>query len=111
MGKDRYVRARVLGTSIVTELPVEFFNLAIRDARMLGRVVEDPPPFIAPCSDGLLILFNIFGGPMSIRGHAGVLDATKLKAFPTLEEIWKNAPKKPMTLRGALLHFRFPQPS
>jgi hypothetical protein len=108
---QKYVRAQVLGSSTVVEVPIEFFTQAMRDARIFGRFLEDPAPFIAPCTDGLLIAFNVFLGPMSVRGHAGLLDRAKLKAFPTLEEVWETAAKKPMTLRGALLHFGFPQPS
>lgn len=111
MDKDKYVRTRVLGASVVAELPLKFFSQTMKDAKAQGRFVEEPPPFIAPCSDGLLVVFNVFSGPMALSGHAARVDLEKLKRWPTLEEIRKEAPKKPMTLRGALLHFGFPQPS
>ncbi len=102
------VHVRVMGLDAAfLDIDSTFFESAAE--RCGGRFTPEPPPFAAPCRDGLLFIYNIIMGPMDVRGASITLDAHMLSdpANSAYERVWRWA-NKPVSVAAAKKYFRFP---
>lgn len=76
--------------------------------RVGGSFVEDPPPFAAACTDGMLLLFNVrYDVTVRVNAACLTIPLEDLRQDPALHALWQEA-GKPVTLEQAKKHFRFP---
>lgn len=104
------VRVRVLGLDKeFLDIDSSFFEEAAEKCG--GRFASEPPPFAAPCKDGLLFIYNLVMGPMDVRGASIALDRAALEEpiNSSYKVTWHRA-NKPMSIAAAKKYFKFPLP-
>lgn len=102
----------VMGTGAVSpetvDLEQSFFEKLAKVRH--SKFTPEPPPFVAPCTDGLLICYNVIRDRIGISGEAAHFKKADLELHPVLQHTWEKA-NKPMTIKSALLYFGFPERS
>jgi hypothetical protein len=83
------------------DVPVSFFEEIV--AEIPGSFVSDPAPFLVPCTDGAMFVFNVVID-LTIRGASCEISAGNLQYKPELLALWEQA-VKPMDLEAAKCRF------
>ena len=102
------IRVRVMGLdNEFLHIDSTFFESAAEENG--ARFASEPPPFAAPCKDGLLFIYNLVLGPMDVRGGKITLLERDLKdpANSAYLDVWQRA-NKPMSIAKALQYFKWP---
>jgi len=111
MTMEKTLSVVVMGTGTTEEperleIGRKFFDDLAKER--LAAFTSNPAPFIAPCTDGLLVIYNVIRDSIGVSGEAAHFREEDLEAYPPLKSVWQRA-KKPMTVQGALLYFGFPE--
>jgi hypothetical protein len=108
MPKERIISITVMGTGSGKPLTIDLFHSFFQELaeKRLGKFHPTPPPFVAPCSDGLLVVYNVVRDGFGLGGEAVSIDKETLEKYPILKYAWEHG-NKPMTMKSALLYFGF----